>query len=315
MLRDNTVLVFRYTSQALNPAYISIDFMTDHQQLDPIVVRRAFGRAAATYDSAAVLQSEVRTRLLERLQLVRDAPQTILDLGAGTGFASRELKKRFRNSEVIALDFALPMLQQARRRQSVFRRFGRVCASAIALPLRDNSIDWCVSNLMLPWSDVPDPIFAAVNRVLKPNGLFSFTTFGPDTLHELRNAWAKVDRGPHVHRFIDMHDLGDALLRAGFAEPVMDVERIVLTYDQLPQLFRELKQTGSTTATLGRIRHLGSRELLRALVNAYEPLRSETRLPVTFEIVYGQAWCTEAPTARQSRPETRIPIASIGRRN
>src|SRR5262245_11670874 len=204
--------------------------LVDPYRLDPAAVRRAFSRVATSYDSHAALQDEVRKRLLERLALLRAEPMTLLDLGAGTGRSSRALKDAYPGARVVALDFALPLLYEARRYQSFFRKFDRLCANAFALPLAANSIDWCVSNLMLAWCEPLDLVLSEVKRVLKPGGVFSFSTLGPDSLRELRSAWAAADSGPHVHRMLDMHDVGDALIRAGFAEPVLDVERIVLTY-------------------------------------------------------------------------------------
>lgn len=288
--------------------------MSDPFDLDSAAIRRGFARAAATYDEASALQTEVRRRLLDRLHLMRDKPADVLDLGAGTGHASRDLKRRFSNARVVALDVSLPMLYRARAQQRLFRKFDRVCASAEALPLRDRSIDWCISNLMLPWCEPVDTTLAEVQRILKPGGLFAFTSFGPDTLRELRTAWLQVDDGPHVHRFIDMHDLGDALMRAGFAEPVMDVERIVLTYAEVAKLFEDLKRTGLVTASLGRQRHLGGRGLLGKLVNAYEPQRVGDRIPATFEIVYGQAWRGKDAGPPKRGGEVSIPLNRIGRR-
>src|SRR5215831_16919621 len=271
----------------------------DVYQLDPQAIRRAFDKAAFHYDGAAALQVEVRSRLHERLKVIRTAPQSILDFGAGTGESSRWLKRRYPRAQVVALDLSPRMLQIARRKQSWFRPFARVCARGVQLPLADGTIDWCVSNLALPWCTPPDLVFKEVQRVLKPNGLFSFTTLGPDTLRELRIAWSSIDAHPHVHRFVDMHDLGDALLRAGFAEPVMDVERIVLTYATAEQLMRELKNTGATTATVGRARDLGNRGRLRALKTSLLAQTSSLRLTATFEVVYGQAWRGDARPLRQ----------------
>ena len=200
-------------------------------RLDPRQVRRSFDRAANGYDESAVLQERVRLELLERLDLLRIDPAVIVDLGAGTGGASRELKRRYRGSRVVAVDIAEAMLRRASRRQGLLRRFDRVCGDAAALPLRDGSVDMVFSNLALHWSDDPDRAFAECRRVLVPGGVLTFTTYGPDTLIELRRAWAAVDGHVHVNQFIDMHDLGDALVRAGFAEPVMDVERYTLTYE------------------------------------------------------------------------------------
>jgi malonyl-CoA O-methyltransferase len=287
--------------------------MSDSYQLDPRAVRRAFDKAAATYDQAAALQDEVRNRLLERLTLVRRMPETILDLGAGTGVGARALRDSYARAQVIALDASIRMLDIARQRQRLFRKFDRLCADAGALPLRDGSIDWCISNLMLPWCDPPDAVFREVRRVLRPGGLFTFTTFGPDSLTELRCAWSKIDSDEHVHRFIDMHDLGDALLRSGFAEPVMDVERIVLTYPSADQLMVELKNSGSVTATVARVRHVGSKSKLNALKRAYDS-NDQGRVSATFEVIFGHAWNSEHESHdRHAMPEneTRIPVSAL----
>jgi len=285
--------------------------MPDPHELDPAAIRRAFDKAASSYDQAAALHHEVSSRLLERLNLVRGEPKTIVDLGAGSGRGSGGLKSHYRKAQVIALDLSFEMLQAANRHRKLFRKFDRVCGDAESLPLRDRSVDWCISNLMLAWCDPPDSVFAEVQRILKPQGLFSFTTFGPDTLIELRRAWESVEAGPHVHRFLDMHDLGDALLRSGFAEPVMDTERITVTYSDSRQLMRELKNTGATTATKGRNRSLANRTKLVAVSKAYEMLLQQNRLPVTLEIVYGQAWLGVAASRRGTSGETRIPLEKV----
>jgi malonyl-CoA O-methyltransferase len=289
--------------------------MSDPYQLDRRAVRNAFNKAAATFDSAAVLHREAGNRLLDRLALIRGEPKTILDLGSGSGYFSRALKDRFPRASVIALDFSEEMLQQARKRRRWIRNFDCVCGDGAKLPITTQSIDWCISSLMLAWTDPPDSVFAEVQRVLKLGGLFSFTTFGPDTLQELRAAWSTLDSKAHVHRFIDMHDLGDALMRSGFAEPVMDVDRIVLTYRDAKQLLRELKDAGGVTATLNRARHLTGRTKLAALGSAYDAQAKEGRISATFEIIYGQAWRGELARPNLTGGETRIPIDSLrGRR-
>ena len=279
-------------------------------------VRRAFGRAAATYDAAAELQRRVRDELLSRLDYVKLEPAAVLDLGAGTGHATLALKRRYPASTVVAIDLAESMLHEARRRQTLFRRFQRICADAAALPLRSGTLDLVYSNLMLQWCDVPDGVFAECRRVLRPGGLLSFTTFGPDTLVELRRAWAEADdSGVHVSRFLDMHDVGDALVRSGFAEPVMDVDRITLTYAEVRDLMRDLKAIGAHNAASGRRRGLTGKATFARVVEAYERQRRDGRLPATYEVVYGHAW---APAAGGRRPdpsgEVRVPVGSIGRR-
>lgn len=284
--------------------------------LDKAWVRRSFDRASATYDDAAVLQAEVRGELLERLLLTDLTPRRVLDMGTGTGHAGRELKRRYPTAEVIALDASLGMLRAARRRRSWLRPFVRLCADAERLPLPDGSIDLILSNFMLHWSD-PDAVFAECRRVLTPRGFFSFTSLGPDTLCELRKAWAQAgarygDATPHVSRFIDMHDLGDALVRAGFAAPVLDVERYTLRYTDVRGLAADLKAVGARNATMGRSKGLTGRRKFAAMQAAYEVHRRDGRLPATYEVVFGQAWAPAAATARPGGP-TQVSLDEVRR--
>jgi malonyl-CoA O-methyltransferase len=167
---------------------------------------------------------------------------------------------------------------------------------------------------MLQWCEPPDAVFAEVRRVLKPQGVFLFASFGPDTLRELREAWASVDQHTHVNRFIDMHDLGDAMIRAGLAEPVLDVERFTLTYPDVMGLMRELKAIGAHNVTAGRPAGLTGRNALKQMTAAYEPCRRDGVLPASYEVVYGQAWGNDQPM-RGLDGEVRIPINKIGRRS
>ncbi len=268
-------------------------------ELDTASVRRAFGRAGGSYDAAAVLQADVRLNLLARLDFAALAPRVVLDAGTGTGHGARALKRRYPHARVIALDSAFGMLRAAGRQRGWLRRFDCVCADAAALPLQDASIDLIQSNLMLPWCD-PGAALAEFRRVLAPRGLLSFTSLGPDTLRELRTAWASVDAASHVHGFIDMHDLGDALVRAGFAAPVLDVERYTVTYAAGRQLMEDLKATGAHNAASGRPRGLTGRRKFAAMLSAYEQFRHDGRLPATVEVVFGHAWGA-APAARAPR--------------
>ncbi len=289
--------------------------MTDPFRIDGGRVRRSFGRAAASYDAAAVLQARVRDELLDRLDVVRLEPAMVLDLGAGTGQASLALKRRYRGSEIVALDLSPGMLRQATRRQTLLRRFRRVCADAAALPLHAASADLVLSSLMLQWCNDPDAVFRECRRVLRPGGLLSFATFGPDTLVELRRAWGAADGHTHVNRFIDMHDLGDALVRAGLAEPVLDVERITLTYESVRDLMGDLKAIGAHNANAGRPRGLTGKGALARMTAAYEEFRRDGRLPATYEVVYGQAWCPAgSPRDRGTPREVTVPVGQIGRR-
>jgi malonyl-CoA O-methyltransferase len=284
-------------------------------ELDRTGVRAAFDRASATYEAAAVLQARVADELLTRLEPFDFHPRVILDLGAGTGRTSGELRRRYRRSLVVALDIAPGMLREAARHQRLFRRFERVCADATRLPLESGSVDIVFSNLMLQWCDPLDDALAEVRRVLKPGGFFAFSTFGPDTLKELRSAWAEADTYSHVNRFLDMHDVGDALARAGLQEPVLDVDRPQLTYEDGISLMRDLKSLGARNATAGRPRSLLGRDRLRRVLDAYECFRRDGRLPATYEVIYGAAWAGfEGPATAAHDGEVVISPSQIRRR-
>lgn len=273
---------------------------------DKASARRSFEQAAAHYDEAAVLQREVGTRLLERLDLMRLQPQRILDLGCGTGQCIESLFGRYRKARVVALDIAQPMLRYAGCRGRWLRRPQTVCADAERLPFSDNSFDLVFSNLMLQWCTDLDAAFKELRRVLRPGGLLLFSSFGPDTLKELRASWRAVDQYAHVNTFLDMHDVGDALVRARFADPVMDVEHLTVTYPDVWQLMRELKQIGAHNVTGGRPRGLTGKQRIQKLVEAYEQFRSDGVLPASYEIVNGHAWVSE-DTVNVSLETRRLP--------
>lgn len=278
-------------------------------------VRHAFDSAASTFDGAAGVHAEIRGRLLERLELVRLVPGVAVDLGAGTGHGSRALKDRYPRAQVIALDLSSQMLQQAQRQQRLLRRFHRVAGDAQRLPLKPGSVDLVLSNLMLQWCGDPDAVFSETRRVLKADGLFMFASLGPDSLRELRSAWAGIDGYTHVHRFIDMHDIGDALVRAGFAEPVMDTERLTVTYADLDKLLAELRGTASTNRAHGRRMGLLGRSAFGRFRQGYEATRRDGVLPVTLEIVHGHAWAGQKGSKLSANAgEIRVPVGRISRR-
>jgi malonyl-CoA O-methyltransferase len=263
----------------------------DEFTLEPARVGASFDRAARDYDAAAFLQKEVGERLLERLDLMANTPARVLDIGCGTGRPTRDLVKRYPQSQVIGVDLAPGMLQVARKHQPWFGAKAQwICAEATQLPLADASCDLLYASLLLQWCEDLDATLLEWRRLLKPHGLLLFSTLGPDTLRELRAAWSSVDKFNHVNRFLDMHDVGDALIRAGFVEPVMDVENMTLTYADTPALMRDLKSIGAHNVTAGRRRGLMGRGRLAAFSSAYERFRHEGRLPATYEVVYGTAW-------------------------
>jgi malonyl-CoA O-methyltransferase len=263
---------------------------------DKGAVRRSFERAAPGYDKNAVLHREVGRRLLEHLEPIRIEPARIVDLGCGTGLAFHALGERFPRAELVGVDLAQPMLTRAHDRSPWWRQaLGAqssrrlVCGDAERLPLAAGTSQLVFSNLALQWCR-PESFFAETARVLATGGLFLFSTFGPDTLKELRAAFAAVDGAAHVHPFVDMHDLGDALVHAGFAEPVMEMEVITLEYSSLEAIARDLKAVGAHNALAARPRGLMSPRRWQRVVELYEKQRRNGVLPATYEVVYGHAW-------------------------
>lgn len=270
--------------------------MDDVYKIDKARVRASFDRAAKTYDAAAVLQAEVRQRMLDRLDLVKLSPRLILDAGCGTGHASRALRQRFTKARIVSLDIAMGMLKQTASQDSSIKRLlglsrqSEVCADIEQLPLQSASVDILWSNLAMQWCNDLDAAFSEAHRVMQADGLLMFSTFGPDTLKELRVASAADPDHVHVSRFIDMHDIGDAIVRAGFSAPVLDVERFTLTYDDVMAVMRDLKAIGAHNAADGRARGLLGKGFLQQLTQNYEQFRIGGKLPATFEVVYGHAW-------------------------
>jgi len=278
--------------------------------IDKGAARRSFDQAAPGYDEAAVLQRELADRLLERLDYIRLEPELVLDLGAGTGYAIPGLRRRFGTARILALDFAPAMLLEARDRgrSSPPERPDCVCADVENLPLADASVDLIFSNVTFQWCNDIQGTFGECLRVLRPGGLLLFTTFGSDTLWELRDAWAAADGHSHVSPFPDMHDVGDALVRTRFADPVMDVERLTVTYERTRDLMRDLKILGAHNATSTRARGLTGRRRLLAMERAYETHRRDGRLPASYEVVYGHAW---APERRRPEGARVIPVDTV----
>lgn len=262
--------------------------------LDKNAVRRSFERAAPAYDQHAVLHQEVESRLHERLDYHRNKPSLILDTGCGTGSACRVLAGRFAQANIIALDWAVPMLEETGAGDAnVASRIHRVAADMHTLPLASRCIDLVFSNLALQWSyDIP-AVFLEFRRVMRAGAMLVFTCYGPDTLQELKQAWRAVDELQHVNDFPDMHDIGDELLAAGFQEPVMDVECLTLEYPDVRSLMRELKATGEVNVARHRVRGLTGKKRLRGMLQAYEKFRHNDRYPATFEVIYGTAFAPD----------------------
>jgi len=285
-------------------------------------IRVAFEASADRYDEVAFLQREVGSRLLERLHLIKHKPKQILDVGSGTGYCSAALAEHYKHAHIVSLDLAEGMLHHTRNRFTRWQRFRRkpgfVCGDAEQLPFADNSFDMIFSNLTVQWCSNLEQTFSEFRRVLKPGGVLFYTTLGPDTLKELRASWAEVDDGVHVNTFLDMHDVGDAMLRARLAEPVLDTEHLTLTYRKSMRLMRDLKELGAHNINPGRSQGLTGPRKLKAVMSAYEQFRQiDGLLPATYEVVYGHAWRAEKePPERQGPPgEVGINLEQLGGRN
>jgi malonyl-CoA O-methyltransferase len=269
----------------------------------PIALRFAFEAAAATYDSAAVLARETGARMDERLSLTKIQPSRIADIGCATGDGIRALQLRYPSAQAIAIDYALPMLRSVRGRSGRIARFMRktpqlVCADASALPLATESVGLVWSNLMLHWLDDPLPALREMHRVLEVGGLVMFTMLGPDTLKEIRAAATSVGADdtpskPTLRTFIDMHDIGDMLMAAGFSDPVMDMEMITVTYSHPRKFLADQRHLGVRNDLLGQQTWRTWRKILSDWQG-----NSEGNFPASFEIVYGHAW---KPAARQAK--------------
>ncbi len=271
--------------------------MTQHH-IDKKRAQASFNKASALYEDSAVLQKQVLEEMFLRLKLLKINPNSILDLGCGPGNAGPELKAAYKPHDLIYLDFAYDMLRKAEEKNrdhflKVFsskttQRF--ICADMEAIPLAENSVDMVWSNLSLQWCNDLDQVFTQIAKTLTHNGLFIFSTFGPSTLHELRISLASFSQYSHVNQFIDMHDIGDALMRCGFSDPVLDVDVYTLTYSTFKEIMYDLKQIGARNALQGRAKGMTGKGFLYQLEKLYEAYRADEKLPASYEVVYGPAW-------------------------
>ena len=278
-------------------------------------VAKNFSNVAESYEQHAVLQKLVAERLLSRLDLIKLDPEWIIDAGSGVGMSARALKKKYRSARVVQIDLSRAMLFYSRKKSS--RWFSGqyfVCADAERLPVPAAKIDLVFSNLVLHWCNDMNRVLAETRRVLRANGLYLFATLGAGTLRELRESWAHVDDGRHVHTFIDMHDVGDALVRAGLEGVVMESETITLNYQDCGRLMRDLKALGVNNADASRTRGLTGQHKMRRMIEHYEKYRVNGLLPASYEVSYGHAW---APAKHaQSTPPGQtvfVPVASLKR--
>jgi malonyl-CoA O-methyltransferase len=264
-------------------------------RLDKAAVKKSFNRAATSYNKAGVLQDEVLSRLLGRLQYVRLDPASAIDIGCGTGRGVAGLQKIYSGAKVIGLDMAYSMLQETKKQFRLLSRKRMINADMERLPIGNNCFDLMFSCLALQWANDLNVAFQEAARIGKPGGLFMFATFGPSTLIELRDSWFEVDQRPHVHQFIDMHDIGDSLMKAGFSQPVVDAEIIKLEYNDFRQVLNDLKNIGASNADKNRNKGLMTPGRLKKLEAAYrEKGFQDGKFIASYEVIYGHAWINEA---------------------
>jgi len=281
-------------------------------------VRRAFSRAARSYDAAAGLQHAIEARLLESLDyLEARKPEVVLDLGCGPATAAVAMQRRWPKARVLALDLALPMLRESvahERWHPLRRQVQRVCADVRALPLAEGSVDVVFSNLCLQWIEDLPAVLAGFRRVLRPGGLLLVSTFGPDTLHELRDAFAEVDAAPHVSPFAGIAQFGDALMAAGFRDPVLDRDDTVTWYRDVAELMRALRAMGATNALQARRQTLTGKARFARAAQAYAAhCGQDGRLPATWETITAMAWAPApgAPIRDGGMEIARFPASGI----
>ena len=277
------------------------EFNKDQYRKDLNNVRNAFERAATSYDKYSILQRTISDRLSETLDQIKINPLKILDLGSGTGYGSEILHERFKRAHVYQADVSEEMLKVSRKKSPfLFSKDHFVCADANKLPFKEKYFDLIVSGLTLQWCDNLDIVFSDIRRLLKEKGVFLFSSFGPDSLKELRDCWSRADEHVHVNAFVDMHDIGDALMRNGLTSPILNMEKIVLTYSECRQLMRELKYIGAQNINNGRRKTLTGKKRLQKVFECYEAYRTNNKLPVTYEVIYGHAWQSSDTKKEQS---------------
>jgi malonyl-CoA O-methyltransferase len=272
-------------------------------------VKKAFAKAASSYNDAAVVQKEILARLLEKLKVLQaDDVNTLLDVGSGTGLAREVLREQYGDTSYYALDFALPMLAWAKNEFKVNYQYA-VCGDVEALPFQGESLDIIFSASTFQWCNDIGSAFHESCRCLKDQGLLLFSSFGPDTLKELRHCFAQVDNYPHVSSFIDMQSLGDGLLASGFESPVMESEIITVEYSDPMQLLRDLQNTGATNHLEQRARGLMSRQQLGAVIEEYKKfVLPNGKYPASYEVLYGHGKKKLKPPLGQNSADEWQPV-------
>lgn len=272
----------------------------------------AFNKNAQDYEQAAIVQREIGDRLFERLDYLKIQPRSVLDLGCGSGYFSKQLKKRYPKALIVGLDLAIEMLSQSKAKQSWLKQWPLVNADMTSMPFPTGTFDLVFANQAIHWVNPVNLVMQEINRVMNVDGCFMFSTLGPDTFRELREAWAFADPYAHTNNFMDMHDLGDAMLMEHFLDPVVDMEKLSVHYATLSSLVRALKSQGVRNINLARNQGLTGKKPWRIFEESMALFCTEKGLyPLTYEVVYGHAW--KGVTHRTDGNETFIPVSQIRR--
>jgi malonyl-CoA O-methyltransferase len=272
-------------------------------------IGKAFGARAAEYERVALIQNEIGKRLMARLEYLKIQPQRILDLGCGTGLCSKALALRYPKAQIVSLDLAHAMVLETKKKQNYWRKWSLLTANMMQLPFEQGVFDLVFSNQAVHWGDSLHAVFRELNRVMKPNACLMFSTLGPDSFKEIRQAWSAVDAHAHVNEFSDLHDVGDALLQEHFLDPVVDMELITMHYKTLPQMVHALKGQGVRNIHPSRNKGLTGRASWNQFLKHY-PMTEEKKYPLTYEVVYGHAWRGQQLNTKNGT-QTFISIAEI----
>jgi malonyl-CoA O-methyltransferase len=271
----------------------------------------SFSAHAGEYEKAAVVQTEIGTRLFERLDYLKMTPEYVLDLGCGTGVFTKLLKKRYPKAQIFAIDLSKDMLIQSKKKHSLLKKWPLIAADMQALPFKSGQFDLIFANQVIHWANTLPDVIRELNRVMRANGCLMFTTLGPDTFKELKNAWSNADTYPHTNTFWDMHDIGDSLMTEHFLEPVVDMEMLTVHYSSLRTLLTSLKAQGVKNINTAKRKGLMGRNTWSAFLQAYEAYAtSENKYPLSYEVIYGHAW-KGLPRNTTNGTETYIPVSQL----
>lgn len=275
---------------------------------------KAFSKHADHYDFAAKVQQEIGERLFERLHYLKIDPRYILDLGCGSGTFSKQLTLLYPKARIVGLDLAWAMLIEAKKKQGWRRKWSLVTADMKRMPFASGIFDLIFANQVIHWANPLSHVLRELNRVMNVNGCFMFTTLGPDTFIELKNAWSGANQYAHVNEFADMHDVGDSLMAEHFLEPVMDMELLSVHYETLPNLINALRMQGVRNINPQRNQGLTGKKSWLEFEKKYATMRTDNgKYPLTYEVVYGHAWKGEQRKTANGI-ETLIPVSQILKR-